>query len=189
MLLFWLTAMIPNLSPCDQFTMSGNSPTTPQLAFLYSSLCLIAIGAGGVRASSLPFGIDQLDKEKDAGIIEGYFNWTYALTAAAVLIGTTILAYIQENFGWIIGFGVPVIFMLISLVSHFLASSIYVKMEPKGNVISECARVVVASYRNRNLNLPSSNVSDGSMYYCDNAPSDKFRYQIMNLLIVHSVFS
>jgi solute carrier family 15 (peptide/histidine transporter), member 3/4 len=181
MLLFWLTAMIPNLSPCDQFTMSCNSPTTPQLVFLYSSLCLIAIGAGGVRASSLPFGIDQLDKEKDAGIIEGYFNWTYALATAAVLIGMTILAYIQENFGWIVGFGLPVVFMFISMISFFLASSLYVKVEPKGNVISECARVVVASYRNRNLDLPSSNVLNDGMYYCDKdsemlMPSDKFRY-------------
>ncbi|XP_024631261.1 protein NRT1/ PTR FAMILY 1.2 isoform X2 [Medicago truncatula] len=190
MLLFWLTAMIPNLSPCDQFTMSCNSPTTSQLAFLYSSLCLIAIGAGGVRASSLPFGIDQLDKEKDAGIIEGYFNWTYALATAAVLIGTTILAYIQENFGWIVGFGLPVVFMFISMVSFFLASSLYVKVEPKGNVISECARVVVASYRNRNLELPSSNVLNDGMYYCDKdsemlMPSDKFRFLNKACLIKH----
>jgi solute carrier family 15 (peptide/histidine transporter), member 3/4 len=189
MLLLWLTATIPNLSPCDPFNMSCNSPTISQLAFLYSSLCLISIGAGGVRASSLAFGIDQLDKEKDARIIEGYFNWSYALTAAAVLIGTTMLAYIQENFGWIIGFGVPVVFTFISMVSIFLASSLYVKVEPKGNVISECARVVIASYRNRNYNLPSSNVSNDGMYYRDNdsemhMPSEKFRYQIMNLSIV-----
>lgn len=181
MLLLWLTATIPNLSPCDPFNMSCNSPTISQLAFLYSSLCLISIGAGGVRASSLAFGIDQLDKEKDARIIEGYFNWSYALTAAAVLIGTTMLAYIQENFGWIIGFGVPVVFTFISMVSIFLASSLYVKVEPKGNVISECARVVIASYRNRNYNLPSSNVSNDGMYYRDNdsemhMPSEKFRF-------------
>jgi solute carrier family 15 (peptide/histidine transporter), member 3/4 len=182
MLLFWLTTWIPNLSPCDPISLSCNFPTTSQLAFLYSSLCLISIGAGGVRASSLAFGIDQLNKEKDAGIIEGYFNWTYALTAAAVLIGMTILAYIQENFGWIVGFGVPVVFMFISMVSFFLASSFYVKVEPKGNVISEFARVVIASYRNRNLKLPSPNVINDGMYFCDKdsamlIPSDKFRYQ------------
>jgi hypothetical protein len=35
----------------------------------------MSIGAGGVRASSLAlFGIDQLNKERDVGIIEGYFN-------------------------------------------------------------------------------------------------------------------
>ncbi|RHN77703.1 putative proton-dependent oligopeptide transporter family, major facilitator superfamily [Medicago truncatula] len=181
MLLFWLTTMIPNLSPCDPITMSCNSPTTSQLAFLYSSLCLISIGAGGVRASSLAFGIDQLNKEKDAGIIEGYFNWTYALTAAAVLTGMTVLAYIQEIFGWMVGFGVPVVFMFISMVSFFLGSSLYVKVEPKGNVISEFARVVIASYRNRNLKSPSPDVFNDGMYFSDKdsaklMPTDKFRF-------------
>ncbi|KAI5398706.1 mitochondrial translation regulator Ppr4 [Lathyrus oleraceus] len=182
MLLFWLTAIIPNLSPCDQLTMICNSPTTSQLAFLYFSLCLMAIGAGGVRASSLAFGVDQLNKkERDEGIIERYFNWSFALTGAAVLIGMTILVYIQENFGWIVGFGVPVVLMFISTLSFFLASSLYVKVEPKGNVISECARVVVASYRNRNLNLPSPNVSNDGGYYYDKdsemlMPSDKLRF-------------
>ncbi|XP_050889878.1 protein NRT1/ PTR FAMILY 1.2-like, partial [Lathyrus oleraceus] len=182
MLLFWLTAIIPNLSPCDQLTMICNSPTTSQLAFLYFSLCLMAIGAGGVRASSLAFGVDQLNKkERDEGIIERYFNWSFALTGAAVLIGMTILVYIQENFGWIVGFGVPVVLMFISTLSFFLASSLYVKVEPKGNVISECARVVVASYKNRNLNLPSPNVSNDGGYYYDKdsemlMPSDKLRF-------------
>jgi hypothetical protein len=34
----------------------------------------MSIGVGGVGASSLAFGIDQLNKERDVGIIEGYFN-------------------------------------------------------------------------------------------------------------------
>ncbi|XP_058728545.1 protein NRT1/ PTR FAMILY 1.2-like [Vicia villosa] len=182
MLLFWLTAIIPNLSPCDKLTMICNSPTTSQLAFLYFSLCLMSIGAGGVRASSLAFGVDQLNKkERDEGIVERYFNWSFALTGAAVLFGMTVLAYIQENFGWIVGFGVPVVLMFIAMLSFFLASSLYVKVEPRGNVINECARVVVASYRNRNLTLPSPNVSTDGMYYYEKEsemlmPSDKLRF-------------
>ncbi|CAI8605649.1 unnamed protein product [Vicia faba] len=182
MLLFWLTAIIPNLSPCDQLTMICNSPTTSQLAFLYFSLCLMSIGAGGVRASSLAFGVDQLNKkERDEGIVERYFNWSFALTGVAVLFGMTVLAYIQENFGWIVGFGVPVVLMFISMLSFFLASSLYVKVEPKGNVITECARVVVASYRNRNLDLPSPIISnDGVSYYEKDSemlmPSNKLRF-------------
>lgn len=182
MLLFWLTAMIPELSPsCDQYTISCSSPTTAQLAFLYFSLGLMSIGAGGVRASSLAFGIDQIrrNKDRDDGIIEIYFNWSYALTAAAVLVGMTILVYIQENLGWKVGLGVPVVLMFISMVSFFLASSLYVKVEAKGNVITECAQVVAASFKNRQLNLPL-HVSDG-LYYCENdsvmlMPSDKLRY-------------
>ena len=148
----------------------------------------MSIGTGGVRASSLAFGIDQLDrKDKEAGLIESYFNWSYALTAVAVLIGMSILVYIQENIGWKVGFGAPVVLMFISVVSFFSASSLYVKLEAKGTVISGVAQVVVASYRNRHLSLPL-HVSDGN-YYSERdstmlIPSDKLRYEIMNHLSV-----
>lgn len=184
-LLFWLTAMIPQLSPfCDQITKSCNSPTTAQLSFLYISLGLMAIGAGGVRASSLAFGMDQLgSKDKNAGLTESYFNWTYAFTLVAVLIGMTILVYLQDNLGWKVGFGVPLVLMFISMVSFFSGSSFYVKLQAKGNVISNCAQVVVASSKNKHLSLPL-HVSDG-MYYCEkdsemHMPSDKLRYAIMS---------
>ncbi|KAK7384984.1 hypothetical protein VNO78_30689 [Psophocarpus tetragonolobus] len=178
-LLFWLTTMIPQLSPsCDQITKSCSSATAAQLAFLYVSFGLMAIGAGGVRASSLAFGMDQL-KNNNAGIRENYFNWTYAITTMAILVGMTVLVYLQENLGWKVGFGVPVVLMLISMVSFLLGSSFYVKLEVKGNVMSNCAQVVVASCKNRHLNLPPY-FSDG-MYYSENdsamfMPSDKLRF-------------
>ncbi|KAH1111675.1 hypothetical protein GYH30_010148 [Glycine max] len=94
--------MICQLSPtCDQIAKSCSSPTTTQLAFLYVSYGLMAIGTDGVKASSLAFGMDQLcRKEKDAAIIESYFNWSYASGLVAVLFGITILVYLQENLGW-----------------------------------------------------------------------------------------
>jgi hypothetical protein len=79
----------------------------------------------------------------------------------------TILPYIQENLGWIVGLYIWFSYCLHAHINgiylSFLASSLYVKVEPKGNVISECARVVVASYKNRNLNLPSPNLSNGGV--------------------------
>ncbi|RDX92142.1 Protein NRT1/ PTR FAMILY 1.2, partial [Mucuna pruriens] len=184
-LLFWLTAMIPQLRPsCDQITKSCSSPTTAQLGLLYVSLGLMTVGSGGVRASSLAFGIDQIgSKDNNEGIIEGYFSWSYAVTAVASLIGMTILVYLQENLGWKVGLGVPVVLMFMSMMSFFVASSFYVKLETKGSVISNSARVVVASFKNRHLSLPL-HVSDG-MYYCEkdsamHMPSDKLRYEIMN---------
>ncbi|KAF2304446.1 hypothetical protein GH714_031563 [Hevea brasiliensis] len=66
MFLLWLTTVIPQArpAPCVQFSDSCPSATTLQLLFLYSSLGLISIGAGGVRSSSLAFGADQLGKER-----------------------------------------------------------------------------------------------------------------------------
>lgn len=60
--------------------------------------------------------------------------------------------------GWTVGIGVPVILMFIATLSFFLATPFYVMVEPKRNILSSLAQVVVASYRNRLLQLPQEDV-------------------------------
>ncbi|OMO91052.1 Proton-dependent oligopeptide transporter family [Corchorus olitorius] len=76
-LLFWLTTMFPQATPtCDRISGICESPTTLQLLFLYSSLGIMAIGAGGIRSSSMAFGVDQLDKRTldYAKTLRSFFN-------------------------------------------------------------------------------------------------------------------
>ena len=145
----------------------------------------MSIGGGGIRSSSLAFGVDQLSKrDKDAGIKESYFGWYYASVALSALLGLSAVVYIQENMGWTVGFGVPVILMFIATLSFFLASPFYVKLETKRNMLSGLAQVLVASYRNRLLQLPQE---DGNVIYYHErysillVPSEKLRYDLFLL--------
>ncbi|XP_052111643.1 protein NRT1/ PTR FAMILY 1.2 [Arachis duranensis] len=153
MVLLWSTTMIPRQTS-NQLTNVYNSTSTMQLLILHSSFALMAIGAGGIRSSSLAFGVDQLSmKDKDGNVKESYFGWYYASVTLSILLGLTGVVYIQETMGWKVGFGIPVILMFISTISFFLASPFYVKLETKKNMVSGLAQVIVASYRNRLVQL------------------------------------
>ncbi|KAJ4709166.1 Protein NRT1/ PTR FAMILY 1.2 like, partial [Melia azedarach] len=117
MILLWFTAIFPPLKPpaCDQVSNNNcEPPTASQLLFLYSAFVLMSIGAGGIRSSSLAFGADQLDmgdRIKNAGLLQSYFSWYYASVSASSMFAVTLVVYIQDNLGWKIGFGVPVVMM------------------------------------------------------------------------------
>ncbi|XP_038709042.1 protein NRT1/ PTR FAMILY 1.2-like isoform X2 [Tripterygium wilfordii] len=168
MALLWSTAMIPGARPppCNQFSDSCESPTTAQLIFLYICFGIMSVGSGGIRSSSLAFGADQLvnrEKMKSSRTLESYFSWYYVSVSASLIVAFTCIVYIQKNLGWKVGFGVPVVLMFFSALSFFLASCWYVKSKGKASLVTGFAHVLVASYRNRHVQL--SGVATDEMYY------------------------
>ncbi|XP_027355928.1 protein NRT1/ PTR FAMILY 1.2 [Abrus precatorius] len=184
MVLLWLTTMIPLSKPvCDQFAKGcNNSPTTIQLLILHSSFALMSIGGGGIRSSSLAFGVDQLSmRYEDAGIQESYFSWSYASVTVASMLGLTVFVYIQENMGWTVGFGIPVILMFIATLAFFLASPFYVMLKVERNMLSGLVQVLVASYRNRLMELPLEDENGIGIYHHEKdsdllKPTEKLRF-------------
>ncbi|KAL5850462.1 hypothetical protein ACOSQ4_008475 [Xanthoceras sorbifolium] len=155
MVLLWLTAIFPAARPhpCGQLSDSCESPTMNQLMMLYASFGLMSIGAGGIRASSAPFGADQLDNLKNGGMLQTYFGWYAVSTTVSYIVAVTCIVYIQDHLGWAVGFGIPVVLMLLSAVSFFLASPFYIKLKANANLLTGLAQVAVASYKNRHVNL------------------------------------
>ncbi|XVF35455.1 hypothetical protein REPUB_Repub18cG0147600 [Reevesia pubescens] len=181
--LLWLTAMFPQARPhCDQFSSICESPTTPQLLHLYSSLGLMSIGAGGIRSSCAAFGADQLDKSnnlENAGAFQSYFSWYSASVSVSALIAVTGIVYVQDNLGWKIGFGIPVILMFMSALSFYLASPLYIKLRAKKSLFTGFAQVLLASFRNRHIELPPQATNE--VYYLRKGsmlqvPSEKLRF-------------
>ncbi|KAL4368855.1 hypothetical protein GQ457_05G024310 [Hibiscus cannabinus] len=184
MILLWLTAMIPQSKPptCDILTQTCKSPTAAQMTLLISSFVLISIGAGGVRPCSLAFGADQLDRRdnpKNDRVLESFFGWYYASAAISVLFALTAIVYIQDHLGYRVGFGVPALLMLLSVLVFFLASPLYLKMKASKSLLTGFVQVVVVAYRNRNLTFPLPN-STGSYHHRRDskivAPTDKLRF-------------
>ncbi|XP_048495722.1 protein NRT1/ PTR FAMILY 1.2 isoform X2 [Beta vulgaris subsp. vulgaris] len=174
-------AIIPGARPCDESGSECTSWNIFQFTLLASSFALMSIGAGGIRSSSLAFGADQLltrDDLGNAGILERFFNWYYFAASAAVVVALTLVVYIQEQFGWKVGFGVPVMLMLLSSLSFFLASPFYVKLKAKAGSFVSFAQVLIASWRKRSLHLSES---ADEVYYPKKGsrptrPSDKLRF-------------
>ncbi|CAN1215580.1 Protein NRT1/ PTR FAMILY 1.2 [Linum perenne] len=194
-ILLWLTAMLPQTKPPSVCNTDCVNPTVtaPQLALLFSALALMSIGAGGIRPCSLAFGADQVDNRanpaKNKRILETFFGWYYASTALSVLIALTAVVYIQDRFGWRLGFGIPVILMFLSALLFLVASPFYVKHKATMSLLTGFAQVVVAAYKNRTLPFPPANLATRSSYHCTKgsnflAPTKKLRYNFFHLACI-----
>ncbi|KAL4302290.1 hypothetical protein GQ457_10G017900 [Hibiscus cannabinus] len=183
MVLLWLTAMIPQARPyCDQFSTICEAPTTLQLLVLYCSLGLISVGVGCMKSSCMAFGADQLDgrnNPESAKALQSFFGWYYVTISFSCLVAVTLIVYIQDNLGWEMGFGVAAMLMLVSVLSFFSATSFYIKLKAKASLFTGFAQVMVASFRNRHIKLPSNATNE--VHYLRNGsmlqePSEKLRF-------------
>nr|XP_017232609.1 PREDICTED: protein NRT1/ PTR FAMILY 1.1-like isoform X2 [Daucus carota subsp. sativus] len=184
MIMLWSTTMIPQARPsaCIQSSSSCSSSTAFQVFYLCCSFGIMSIGSGGIRASSMAFGTDQLkvrDSSKSSVPLERYFGWYYATTSIAVLFAMSCIVYMQDHLGWKIGFGILVVLMFVTVLSFFLASPFYIKVKSEANFLISFAQVAVATYRNRNTSLLSESTSMAYHHQKGSAlivPSDYLRF-------------
>ncbi|KAL8113546.1 hypothetical protein AgCh_020756 [Apium graveolens] len=184
LIMLWSTTMIPHARPstCIESISSCSSSTAIQVSYLCCSFVIMSIGSGGIRASSVAFGADQLKPSnslKNSVPLESYFGWFYACTSISVVIAMTCIVYIQDHLGWQTGFGVPLTLTVVSVFSFFWASPLYVKVKSKANYLTGFVQVVAATYRNRNISLSSERTT--LLYYHKKGsallvPSDKLRF-------------
>lgn len=184
MVVMWLTAMIPEARPCSHSAENCKSATTPQMLILLSCFALISIGGGGISCS-LAFGADQLSQKKNKPnnqrVLESFISWYIASQTIAVVFSLTGVVYIQDHFGWKLGFGVPAALMLVSTFSFFLISPRYVKQKPHSSLITGFVQVLFVAYKNRKLQFPPKDSTGSGVYHHDKgstllAPTDKLRF-------------
>ena len=94
MALLATTALVPSLSP-----QGGAEPTVPQLAVLYTSLYVVALGTGGIKPNVSAFGADQFDDKSHADRREkqSFFNYFYLSINVGSLIACTVIVWIQVS--------------------------------------------------------------------------------------------
>ncbi|KAL7600895.1 hypothetical protein Lser_V15G25252 [Lactuca serriola] len=181
MFMMWLTTMVPQLKPppCNQFLETCKSPTHSQFAFLIFAFILISIGSGGVRPCSLAFGAQQINHKNNPNnkrAIESFFGWYYAASAVAVLIAFTSIVYIQDHAGWKIGFGVPALLMVLSVLLFFVASSLYVKIKVEKSLFTSFLQVIVVAYKNRGIVIAPADMFHYLQNDSDNMPTERLRF-------------
>jgi peptide/histidine transporter 3/4 len=159
-----LSAVLPQLRPpsCkgDEVCKEADAG---QVAILYVSLLLGALGSGGIRPCVVAFGADQFDETdpKQNTKTWTYFNWYYFVMGASMLVAVTVLVYIQENIGWGWGLGIPTILMFMSIITFILGYPLYRNLNPAGSPFTRLVQVLVAACKKRNLPM----VSDPKLLY------------------------
>ncbi|KAJ1262887.1 hypothetical protein BS78_09G143500 [Paspalum vaginatum] len=163
-----VSALAPALRPAPCVAGAGGSSATAtlslcqrasggQLAMLYLSLLLTALGGGGIRPCVVAFGADQfgLSGRRPGGEQKwSYFNLYFFSMGLAVLLALTVVVYIQENVGWGWGFGIPAIAMFVSVLSFVVGYPLYVKVKPEGSPFKRLLQVVVAALKKRKEPVP-----------------------------------
>ncbi|KAI5385460.1 hypothetical protein KIW84_072167, partial [Lathyrus oleraceus] len=156
MCILTISASVPSLKPAECLG-SVCPPASPvQYYMLYFGLYVIALGTGGVKACVLSFGADQFDDtdSKERARKASFFNWYYFSVDLGAVVSCTFIVWVQDNAGWGLGFGIPALFMGLSVGSFFLGTSLYRFQKPRGSPITRMCQVVLASVRKQNLVVP-----------------------------------
>ncbi|GLT70297.1 hypothetical protein SLA2020_423870 [Shorea laevis] len=124
----------------------------------YISLCMLALGTGGVRGSLTALGGDQFDQKdpKEAKALSSFFNWLMLSTTLGAAVGVTAIVWVSMNKHWYWGFFMSTVAAFVGFV--FLASGkpFYRLRAPGDSPIIRIAQVIVVAIKNRKLALPES---------------------------------
>ncbi|GKV19100.1 hypothetical protein SLEP1_g29397 [Rubroshorea leprosula] len=71
------------------------------------------------------------------------------------LFGNTAVVYVQDNIGWTLGYRLPTLGLLISLMIFLAGTPFYRHKVPFGSSFTRMARIMVAALRKWRVHLPS----------------------------------
>lgn len=156
MIILTVAVSIPKLVPlpCKDMCQKASSL---QLVIFFIGLYTIAIGNGGTKPNVTTFGANQFDETNPNEKLQkhSFFNWWMVSIFLGTLFSPTVLVYLQDNISFSIGYGVPTIALLVSVVIFLVGMPFYRHKLPQGSPFTKMVRVIVASIRNWRLSVPS----------------------------------
>ncbi|KAI6669649.1 hypothetical protein NL676_004534 [Syzygium grande] len=124
--------------------------------FLYTSMILLALGAGGVKGALPALGGDQLYRNSVEGgkALASYFNWYLLSTILGGIVGVTGVVWVNMNKSWYWGFFICTMTASVGFIILAIGKPFY-RFPPRGNSpLLKIAQVIVVSIRNRHLTPP-----------------------------------
>lgn len=145
MFLFWIVkGLLALTSTALVSTWFPNNASSSY--FLFWSLCVVSIGAAGFNPSLQAFGTDQLeseeelprrkDDERSGDKKSQLFQWWYFGICSGSLMGITFMSYVQDTFGWVVGFAIPTGAMVSSIVVFCCGNRIYAHKQDDIDLVS-----------------------------------------------------
>ncbi|KAF5189041.1 NRT1/ PTR FAMILY 4.4 [Thalictrum thalictroides] len=122
---------------------------------LYTSMCLLAIGAGGVRGSAPALGADQFDRKNptERKYLARFFNWLLLSVTIGATIGVTIVVWVSMNKGWDKGFLIGMLCAFAGFIVIASGKPFYRIRVPGDSALSSIFQVLVVMVKNRNEKL------------------------------------
>ncbi|CAI9759116.1 unnamed protein product [Fraxinus pennsylvanica] len=161
MCLLTLAVSLPALRPpsCGHEVKNVNCEkhaSVLQIGVFYCALYIIAVGTGGTKPNISTMGADQFDdfEPKERFQKLSFFNWWMFSIFFGTLFSNTFLIYIQDNVRWEIGYGLPTLGLLVSILVFIMGTRYYRHKPPSGSPLTRMARVLVATIRKWKVVVP-----------------------------------
>ncbi|XP_037444189.1 protein NRT1/ PTR FAMILY 5.7-like [Triticum dicoccoides] len=151
LVLLAVAQLTPGLRPAG-----GSVPRIHETLF-FVGIYLVSVGTGGHKPALESFGGDQFDDGHAGERLQkmSYFNWWNCALCSGVLLGVTVVVYVQERVGWGAATVLLAAVMGCSLVVYLAGWRTYRYRVPQGSPLTPLLRVVVAAVRKRRLRLPA----------------------------------
>ncbi|XP_019706211.1 protein NRT1/ PTR FAMILY 5.6 [Elaeis guineensis] len=154
LILLTMSQLVPSLKPCNLETCH-RSLRLHEIIFLVA-MYSISVGTGGHKSSLESFGADQFDDDdaEERKKKMSYFNWWNFLLCSGLLLGVTVIVYIQDKVSWGAADIVLTSAMGVSLVIFYLGKPFYRYQLPNGSLVTPILQVLVAAMAKRHLPHP-----------------------------------
>ncbi|ONI04107.1 hypothetical protein PRUPE_6G303000 [Prunus persica] len=123
---------------------------------LYASLCLLALGSGGVRGALPALGADQFNRKEEAKSLATFFNGLMLSSTLGATIGVTFIVYVSTNVAWYWGFFISTIATFVGFAVLAIGKPFYRLQIPGDSPIIRIVQVIVVAIKNRRLPQPGS---------------------------------
>lgn len=85
-----------------------------------------------------------------------YFNWWNFALCCGILLGVTVIVYVQDKVGWGAANLVLAIVMTVTILTFYFGKIYYRYILPEGSPLTPLLQVLVAAIRKRKLPHPSN---------------------------------
>lgn len=164
-----ISTRLPQLRPAPY-----EQATAFQMAVLFLSLYLMALGTGGLKSSVSGFCTDQFDEndEKEKAQLTLFFNWFFFFITLGTLLAVTVLVYIQDEVGRSWGYGICSFSMFVAILIFLSGTKRYRYKKTMKSPITQILQVLIAATRKRRLQLPKND----HFLYEDNTDSSRISH-------------
>lgn len=109
---------------------------------LYAALLLLALAASSVRSNLTSFGADQvMDLGRHAN--RRFFNWFYWSINVGAVLSLLVVAFIQQNISFLLGYSIPVGCVGLAFFVFLFATPIFITKPPMGSQVSSMLKLAL----------------------------------------------
>ncbi|OMO97316.1 Proton-dependent oligopeptide transporter family [Corchorus olitorius] len=156
LILLTLSWFVPSLRACN--TEVCAEPRKVHEIVFFLAIYLISIGTGGHKPSLESFGADQFDDDhsEERKKKMSFFNWWNLSLCCGLLLGVTVIVYVQDHVNWGSADIILTIVMAFSLLIFLVGRPYYRYRAPSGSPLTPMLQVLVAAISKRKLPYPTN---------------------------------